>query len=117
MLRRLALWMLSVVHAEGRRTIVLDSTPPNVEVFYSERGKDRFVHLVNYSGDKREAGPSQSQECVRVHGIRVGADVPTKPKRVVSVPENESIPCEWHDGWIRFAASPLDIHAAYMIEC
>jgi hypothetical protein len=116
MLRRLALWMLSVVHPEGRRTIVLESTPPNVEVFYSERGKDRFVHLVNYSGDKRETEPSQSQECVRVHGIRVRANVPTRPKRVVSVPEYESIPCEWHDGWIRFAAHPLGIHAAYMIE-
>ena len=107
MLRRLALWMLSVVYPEGRRTIVLESTPPNVEVFYSEQGKDRFVHLVNYSGDKREIGPSQSQECVRVEGIRVRAGVPTRPKRVVSVPENENIPCEWRDGWITFAAQPL----------
>jgi hypothetical protein len=116
MLRRLALWMLSVVYPEGRRTIVLESTPPNVEVFYSERGKDRFVHLVNYSGDKRETGPSQSQECVRVDGIRVRASVPTQPKGVVSVPENENIPYEWRDGWITFAAQPLGIHAVYMIE-
>ncbi len=117
MLRRLALWMLSVVHPERGRSILLENTPPNVEVFYNQRGKDRFVHLVNYSGDKRETGPAQSQIGARVHGIHVRARIPVAPKRVVAVPENQTIPFDWRDNWLGFTANPLAIHSVYLIEC
>jgi Beta-galactosidase trimerisation domain len=117
MLRRLALWMLNVVHPGKARSIFLEDTPPNVEVFYNQRGQDRFVHLVNYSGDKRETGPAQSQAGARVHGIHVRARVPAAPKRVVAVPENRAIPFESGDTWVSFTANPLEIHSVYLIEC
>lgn len=117
MLRRLALWMLALAHPEKSRSIVLENAPPNVEVFYNLREKDRFVHLVNYSGDKRETGPSQSQAGAGVHGIRVQAGVPSAAKRVTAVPENRPLRFETRDNRVVFTADPLEIHSVYRIEC
>ena len=61
-LRKLALWMLGQIYPVESRTIVLENTPINVEVFYNHRGKERFVHLINYSGDKRESGIPHAQD-------------------------------------------------------
>ncbi|MFN0169982.1 MAG: alpha-L-fucosidase [Bryobacteraceae bacterium] len=115
MLRRIALWMLDAVHPAAARSIALDGAPPSVEVFFNERGKDRFVHLVNYSGDKRESGPSQSQERARVHGVRVRARMPVRPSSVLAVPEKRAVAFEWRDGWVSFEAGPFAIHDVYMI--
>ncbi|MCW5977867.1 MAG: beta-galactosidase trimerization domain-containing protein [Bryobacteraceae bacterium] len=115
MLRKLALWMLDVVHPATARSIVLDKAPPSVEVFFNERGQDRFVHLVNYAGDKREGGPSQSQERARVHGVRVRARTPARPSSVAGVPAGRAVAFEWREGWVTFEAAPFDIHDAYLI--
>ena len=115
-LRRLAMWMLDLVHPEDARTIALEGAPANVELFYNQRGADRLVHLVNYAGDKREAGPPQMHEYVRVHGIRVRAKLNARPKRITAVPEGSPVSFEWRAPWAVFNAAPLAIHSVYLIE-
>jgi hypothetical protein len=115
MLRRLALWMLEQVHPAAARTVMLEGATPNVEVFFNERGKDRFVHLVGYSGDKREVGPSQSQERPPVRGVRVRAKIAARPSAVMEAPSKRAVPFEWRDGVLSFEAPPFDVHGVYLI--
>ncbi|MFC1574122.1 alpha-L-fucosidase, partial [Candidatus Latescibacterota bacterium] len=85
-LRKLALWMLDLVCPGEKRTIVCENTPINVEMFYNTRRGERFVHLVNYSGDKREVGTPQVQDFTTVHGITVSMRLERKPKSITLVP-------------------------------
>ena len=48
---------------------MLENAPLNVEVAYTFRGRDRFVHLVNYGGDKRIGGPQQYMGSARSMGF------------------------------------------------
>ncbi|MCE5249332.1 beta-galactosidase trimerization domain-containing protein [bacterium] len=114
--RKLGLWMLEQVYPPEARTIVLENTPVNVEVFYNRRGKELFVHLVNYSGDKREVGTPQVQDFAVVHGIRIRLQLARKPAGVTTVPGGKTIPSAYSDGWLTFTAEPLAIHEVYRIE-
>ncbi|MBT4483072.1 MAG: hypothetical protein HOC71_05285, partial [Candidatus Latescibacteria bacterium] len=116
LLRKLALWMLGLIYPDESRTIAVENTPINVEVFYNQRGKERFVHLVNYSGDKREVGASQAQDFPVVHGNRVRLRLSTKPAGVTAVPGGDKIAFTYRNGWVVFDAKPLDIHSVYRIE-
>ena len=116
LLRKLALWMLDIVYPVASRTIALDNTPINVEVFYNQKGKERFVHLVNYSGDKREIGPAMAQDFPLVHGIRVRVRLSSKPSRITAVPDDKTISFEYNDRWASFDGKPLAIHDVYRIE-
>ena len=115
-LRKLALWMLGLVYPEDSRTIVLENAPINVEVFYNHRNKERFVHLVNYSGDKREVGTPQVQDFTTVHGIRVRVMLSRKPSGITTVPDGKRITFAYQSDWLIFEADPLDIHRVYRIE-
>ncbi|MFC1528560.1 beta-galactosidase trimerization domain-containing protein [Candidatus Latescibacterota bacterium] len=115
-IRKLALWILGQVYPNESRTIFLENTPINVEVFFNQRGNERFVHLINYSGDKRETGSSHAQDFTTVHDISVRVKLPEKPKRVTVVPESKNIDFEYSGGWLKFEALPLSIHHVYRIE-
>lgn len=114
-LRKLTLWMLGLVHPAETRIITLDSTPINVEMFYNARDDERFVHLINYAGDKRETGTPQTQDMVTVHGIIVDIALPARPREVTLVPEGSAVPFEYRGGRCRFVARPLGIHDVYRI--
>lgn len=116
MLRELAAWMLQLVYPVGARSIVLENAPLNVEVSYTSRGRDRFVHLVNYGGDKRIGGAQRVHGFSAVDRIRIRLQCAAKPKRVLAVPENQPVAFEWRNGWASFAAQPLVLDSAYMIE-
>lgn len=115
LLRKIAMWMLSTVHPRAARSINLDDAPPSVEVFHNHRGTERVVHLVNYSGDKRESGTSQSQDRARVHGVRVNVRAERRPSSVMAVPDKRPVDFQWQDGWVSFEARPFAIHDVYVI--
>ena len=115
LLRKLSLWMLDTVYPVASRTITLENTPINVEVFYNQRGKERFIHLINYSGDKRERGAPMAQDFPTVHGISIHVKLPEKPKRVTLVPDSKNIDFDYSGGWLKFEALPLTIHHVYKI--
>ena len=115
-LRKLALWMLGLVHPAASRTLVLENAPITVEVFYNQRGDERLVHLINYSGDKREVGVPQTQDFVVVHGIRVRVRMAGEPARITRVPSGDAVAFTYRDGWVSFDAEPLEIHEVYRIE-
>jgi len=115
-LRKLAAWMLGRVHPEQARPLLLENTPLNVEVVYSARGRERFLHLLNYTGDKRLEGAPRIQDFSSVQGIRVRLRLDEKPKRIVAIPANSPITFSWNDGWARFEAQPLMIHGVYRVE-
>jgi hypothetical protein len=115
-LRKLGLWLLNLAYPEDRRTIVLENTPINVEVFYNKRGGEQFVHLINFTGDKREIGTPQIQDFVTVHGMSVRARTGKKPAGITIVPDGRNVPFTYKNGWIAFDAEPLEIHCVYRIE-
>ena len=115
-LRKLALWMLEQAYPEERRSIVCDNTPMNVEMFYSARSGERFVHLVNYAGDKRETGTPQAQDFPTVHGIRIRLQTDRKPSRVTTVPDGGTVAFTHRNGWVTIDAEPLKVHSVYRIE-
>ncbi len=112
-MRKLADWMLGLAYPEGSRLLVLENTPVAVEAFYTERGNERFVHLVNYSADKRDTGTPQVQSIPEVHGITVRLRLNGRPSDVELIPEGTRVDFTWSDGWLRFRALPLGIHAVY----
>ncbi|MFC1574242.1 beta-galactosidase trimerization domain-containing protein [Candidatus Latescibacterota bacterium] len=115
-LRKLAHWMLGLVYPEEARTIVAENTPVNVEMFYNHRRNERFIHLVNCSGDKREVGVAQTQDFVTVHGIGIHVKLPEKPKSVTLVPDGRIVHFDYSGGWLTFGALPLTIHHVYSIS-
>ncbi|MFC1607814.1 beta-galactosidase trimerization domain-containing protein [Candidatus Latescibacterota bacterium] len=115
-LRNLVLWMLDQVYPEKARAIACENTPAMVEVFYNQRSNERFVHLVNYAGNKRENGTPQVQDLPTVHGIRVHVRLDAKPVSIQSVPDGKSIDFSYRSGRITFEAEPLKIHGVYRIE-
>ena len=80
------------------------------------RGQERFVHLINYSGDRRETGPPQVQELPTVHGIRVRLRLESAPVRLTSVPDGSGLAFRHQDQQVTFEALPLSIHAVYRVE-
>ena len=76
----------------------------------------RFVHLVNYSGDKREVGVPQIQDFIAVHGIQVKVKLKNRPVNITTVPDGKNISFTYRTGWVSFDAEPLDIHNMYRIE-
>ena len=115
-LRKLALWMLDLLYPVELRSIIIENTPMNVEMFYNHRRNERFIHLINYSGDKREKGVPQVQDFTTVHGIRVRVRLDNKLKRVTAVPDGDTISFTYRNGWASFDAKPLKIHSVYKIE-
>src|SRR5688500_16324694 len=79
-LRKLASWIFGQAHPATARAIALDRAPLAVEVVYNARGQDRFVHLINFTGDRRIGGPQRLQDFSRVEGIQVRARTATRPK-------------------------------------
>jgi hypothetical protein len=115
-LRKLALWMLDQILPAESRTIVLENAPLNVEMFYNQRGRERFLHLINYAGDKRETGTPQVQDLPTIHGIRVQVRVESPPVRVTAVPDGKEMAFTYRDQRVAFDAEPLHIHSVYRIE-
>lgn len=116
MLRKLALWMLEQVFPAASRTILLEGAPAQVEMFYNQRDHERFLHLINYAGDKRETGTPHVQDLPTVHGIRVQVRVESPPARVTAVPEGRDLAFTYQNRRVCFDAEPLAIHSVYRIE-
>ena len=116
LLRKLGLWMLNLVYPQDSRTIILEDAPINVEVFYNQRGNERFIHLINYSADKREANVPYVQDFPTVHGISVRVRFNGKPSRITAVPEERELRFDYRNGWASFDADPLYIHSVYRVE-
>ena len=116
-LRKLALWMLEQVYPAAGRSIMCEDTPINVEMFYNRRGNERFVHFVNYSGDKRSNGVPQIQDFPVIHGIRVRARTGKRPASVETVPNGKAVAFDFDggSGMTTFAARPLHVHSVYRI--
>jgi hypothetical protein len=85
-------------------------------VTYNSRGTDRFLHLINNTGDKRMTGAQRLQDFSVVSGMRVGIASAARPKRVVLAPERKPIPFQWKGGRAWFQALPLTMHDIYMLE-
>lgn len=115
-MRKLASWTLSLVCPEDSRMIVLENTPINVEMFYNHRGNERFIHLVNYSGDKRDTGTPQAQDFTTVHGIKIRIKSSKSPNSLIIVPEGRKVEFDYYRGWVKFDAFPLEIHHVYRID-
>ena len=115
-LRRLAAWMLHQALPPARRAILFENAPLNVEVTFNSRGDARFVHLVNFTGDKRIAGAQRMQDFSAVNDIRIGIACHARPKRIVLATERKPIPFEWKENRAWFQAQPLMMHDIYMIE-
>ncbi len=115
-LRKLALWMLNLAYPVDSRTVNCENAPINVELFYNHRGNERFVHLVNYSGDKREAGVAHAQDFPIIHGIRVKVRLKNRPASITSVPDGGDVKFTYRNGLVSFDAEPLEIHSVYRIE-
>jgi hypothetical protein len=113
-LRQLIARMLNLVHTT--RSIVLANAPAHIEVMVQARGRERFVHLVNFGGGRRMGGPQRAREFTPVHGIEVRVRSASRPRKVTLVPELQPRAFEWRDGWTTFRAQPVGIHAVYMIE-
>lgn len=114
-LRKLILWALDRVHPMEKRTILLENVPVTVEMFYTDRRGERFVHLINFSGDKRETGTPRVQDMPAVHGMRVKVRLDKKPAGLLFVPEGKAVKYSYSGGWLRFDAAPLRIHDVYRI--
>ncbi|MFC1693683.1 hypothetical protein ACFL1R_09280 [Candidatus Latescibacterota bacterium] len=104
------------MYPDDSRTIVLENTPSNVEMFYNRRGRERFIHLVNYSGDKREVGTPKVQDFPVIHDIHIRIRLDEKPVRITAVPGGVNIQVTYRNGWVMFRAEPLEIHSVYRIE-
>ena len=115
-LRKLAAWMLHLAHPPEHRAILVDNAPADVEVTLNSRGPDTFLHLINFTGDKRFAGGQRLQDFSPVNGIRVRVACGAKPKRIVLAPEKKAVAFEWRDKRAWFEAQPLVLHDVYMIE-
>jgi hypothetical protein len=115
-LRKLILWALGRVHPLEKRTILVEDAPITVEMFYNERQGEKFVHLINYSGDKRDTGTPHVQDFTTVHGIRVKVRMQKKPAGLTMVPEGKRIEFTYSDGMVTFNAQPLKIHDIYQIS-
>jgi len=116
LLRKIGLWMLDQAYPRNMRSVAVESAPINVEVFLNRRGEDRFVHLVNYSADKREGHVPQVQDFHPVYGIKIRVRLPEKPTRIMLVPEKREITYSFQNGYALFEAEPLLIHSAYWIQ-
>jgi hypothetical protein len=114
-LRKLILWALGLVHPPEKRTIVVENTPINVEMFYNEDSDYKFVHFINYSGDKRDTGTPQVQDFTEVHGIVVKVRLEKKPASLALMADGNK-DFSYSDGWMTFEARPLKIHDVYRIE-
>ena len=115
-LRKLAMWMLNLAYSVDSRTLVIENTPINVEVFYNQRGNERFIHLVNYSGDKREVGSAHAQDFPIIHGMRVNVRLKDRPVSITTVPGGKKVTFTYRNGLATFNAEPLAIHDVYRIE-
>lgn len=115
-LRKLALWLLDQVFPIASRTVLLEGAPANVEMFYNHRGHERFLHLINYAGDKRETGTPHVQDLPPVHGIQVQVRVGAPPVRITAVPEGRDLAFTYQNQRVCFDAEPLAIHSVYRIE-
>jgi hypothetical protein len=116
LLRKLALWMLDRVHPPEGRTVSLSNAPINVEVFHNLRDADSFVHLVNFSADKREGHAPMVQDFWPISGIDVHVRTEAKPRDVVLVPGEKSIDFAFESGIVSFVADPLLIHSVYWVR-
>ena len=114
-MRKLADWMLAQVWPAESRRIVMENAPVTVEMFYNERPGERIVHLVNYSGDKRDVGTPQVQDFSAVHGMRVKVKLDKKPASLALIPDGKSVNFTYSGGWMTFEALPLLIHDVYRI--
>lgn len=76
----------------------------------------RFVHLLNYTGDKRMSGSPRLQDVSVIQGIQVRCKCAAKPRSVLLVPEHIPLPFDWKDGWASFQSEPLAVHSVYMME-
>ena len=122
-LRKLAMRLLAEVYPEDERHIVLQGVPSNVELFYNQRGNERYVHLVNYAGDKRERGVPHAQDFPVIHDIsvrvrtpvRTPGGTPGRPSTVTLVPNGTQVPFSYENGRVIFTAKPLHIHSVYRI--
>lgn len=114
-LRRLIIGLLDRLHPLTDRSIVVDNAPLNVEVFYNRRGNERFVHLVNYAGDKRETGTPQTQDLRPHHDIGISLAL-ENGGRVSEVPDDRQVEATWAEGRLCFRAGVTGAHAVYRIE-
>ena len=107
--------MLDLVYPIDSRTILLEHTPINVEVFYNQRGDESFVHLINFAADKRSIGVPQVQDFSTVNGIRVNIRLRNRPSSITTVPGGKNIAFTHRNMWTSFDAEPLSIHNVYRI--
>lgn len=115
-LRRLLLHLLDLAHPPAARAIAVDNAAIGVEVFYNQRGAERFVHLVNYNGDKRETGTPQTQDLRPQRDIGISLALDAAPVRVTEVPGDTPVAVDYAGGRARFRASVIGAHAVYCVE-
>ena len=115
-LRKLALWMLGQILPAESRSVNLENAPLSVEMFYNSREQERFLHLINYSGDRQESGTPSVQDLPTIHGIRVRVRVEAPPACITSVPDGKDVAFTYRDQQITFDAEPLEIHRVYRVE-
>ena len=114
-LRKIAAWMLDAVYPAESALATLENAPTSVELFFNERGQERFVHLVGWSGDKRDIGTPQVQNFPAINDIRVRVRAEKRPKEITLLPDGGKVDFTWANGVAVFTARPLRIHDVYRI--
>jgi hypothetical protein len=108
--------MLETVYPASERAIMLESAPSNIELLYNRSGGTRFVHLVNFTGDKRLEHAQRIHDMSPAGRMRVSARCGARPREVLLVPGNTAVPFEWKDSRLSFTTTPFTSHQIWMIQ-
>jgi hypothetical protein len=116
-LGHLARWMLDLVYPANRRSITIQNAPANIELMYNRRGDTQFVHLVNFTGDRRLHGAQRIIHDMTPAGrMLVSVRRERRPREVHLVPENTAVPFERKESRLSFQTTPLLMHQIWMIR-
>ena len=108
--------MLDTAYPGSERTIALENAPSNVELIYNRRGGTRFVHLVNFTGDKRLEYAQRLHDISPVGRIRVSLRCDRRPREVLVLPGNSAVPFAWRDSRLSFMTAPFALHQIWKIQ-
>ena len=90
--------------------------PASLEVSLMERGKTKFIHLVNSHTEKNLAGPSFAEEIPVLLDIKVRLKTESVPKSIIQQPENRRLLFRAKRGYIEFTVPRVDIHTVIVVE-
>jgi putative glycosyl hydrolase-like family 6 (GHL6) protein/glycosyl hydrolase family 42 (putative beta-galactosidase) len=98
--------------------IARTSTRAQVEMSLVRKGDDLIVHLVNHSGRERLGGYHYpvTEYIPEIREIGVAVKAPSRPVKVLSVPDPRELAIEERDGYLHFTSPPLHAMQSFALE-